>query len=239
MVFSEEIAVLRCIKNGDRNMVVQCISRSGGREAFFMRNIGRSAAGMLFPLSILECTIEKRGHGMGIIRNLEPSCKMPELRSNIMKYSMAQYMAELLYRTIHEGQPDEQLFNTIAGSAKLLNDLQENYSNLHIYFTLRLAEKLGYLPKDNWTEENSVFDMASACFRKQEAAEADCSRLSPRLSALLHEFLSRSAPECLNIRMNDTDRTALLESLIRFLSMHSMEEIHIKSIDVLREVFAY
>lgn len=152
---------------------------------------------------------------------------------------MAQYMAELLYRTIHEGQPDEQLFNTIAGSAKLLNDLQENYSNLHIYFTLRLAEKLGYLPKDNWTEENSVFDMASACFREQEAAGADCSRLSPRLSALLHEFLSHSAPECLNIRMNASERTALLESLIRFLSMHSMEEINIKSIDVLREVFAY
>lgn len=236
MTFSDNIIVLRTIKYGERDLILQCFSQNEGRKALFIRRAGKSMAPLLFPLNVLECQYEKRTSGMGLLKECDPVYRLDHLRTDIYKYAIAQYIAELINKTMPDNMPDKDLFGFTASTAAILNELESNFSNIHLYFTAKYCIYLGFKPMNNMTAERCRFSLPAGGFTSEPADGKDI--LDERLSGIINTLISGNESECLELRTNSAERTRILDILIRYMSIHGMSDIELKTMDVLKDVFA-
>lgn len=228
-----EAIVLRCIKHGDHGMVVQTLSENG-RESFYIKNVRKGSMFLFYPLSMVRCTVTKR-KGMATVTETTKAEDTVNIRNDIFRYAIAQYISELLLRTLHDG-PHEKGFYTLACStATLLNSIPSGYANLHLFFTVRMAALLGYMPENNYSSEKCIFSLEEASFVPETYNAGE--KMNLEESRLLHGCMG-TIEQALATETSSKTRTGTLEKMLRFISMHSMTDLNLNSLDVLKEVFA-
>ena len=236
MIRKDHIIVLRSIRQGERNLVVTCYSRTGGKEAIFLKNVGKNIRPYIYPLSVLECTLSgTRKNGLSTAYELTPVFQTASLRNDVYKYAMSQYMAELIYRTTEDLNPDPEMYRMITMEAKLLNDLAMGYANLHLHFTVDYISHLGYRPVDNWSEETPYFAIEESKFIN---SPPNAYNIMPyRLSLLMHYFCSRTQEQILMTAASAYERAEFLRWMVKYISFHSSKNIQIVSLEVITDIF--
>ena len=213
---STELIVLNYTKFGENSIVVHTLSRAYGRRSFLVR-VGKKAGMSLFqPLSLLEADIVENPRAT-LWNAVSVGTRHPltGLRSNLYKNAMSVFLSEVLYRVIREGTRDDGFFDWCVREILTLDALEADFSNFHLLFLLRLAAALGFSPT---CEELAPF----AGKHPQE----------------IRSLVETPFSEALLLPMTGETRSAVCEDILRYLEFHTDARIEVRSLDVLRELFA-
>ena len=161
--------VLHTTRQGDSSLVVHVLDAAAGRQSLYLRGVGKgrngSAAAAFHPLSVLEVvTVATPRSSLLYLREYEPLFALGSLRTDIRKSTTAQFVCEVLWRTLRTGDGDPELFAWLVESIRAL-DQCPGVANFAAWWLVGFSALMGFRPEDNWSEDNPVFDIVSARFQ--------------------------------------------------------------------------
>ena len=237
---TSRIIVLHLTKYGDSSLVVHTIDSVRGRCSYMLRGAGRSkhvTVGAFHNLAVLDIVgVESPKSSMAYLKEYEPAMPLDSLRSDVVKNSIALFISELLYRTIVEQNCDDRLFAWLCDAIARLNALESGaVANFHLWFMAGLCTVLGFGPSQTGDFDGSEY-LQSAKLTGDRPATSDPSR-GDNLT-LLRELTAKPFAEAMAIPLNGTRRRDFCDSMIRYISYHLGINLHLRSLDVLHDLYA-
>lgn len=216
MTKDTELIVLHITKFGENSVVLHTLSKEYGRRGFLVRGVGRKSMTSLFlPLTILEAGITESSRSrLYTARNLCAKYPLNGIRSNMLKNTMTLFMSEVLYRVVKEGGNEQGLFEWCEKSIRLLDSMENDFSNFHIRFLLELCVALGFSP-----EPQDLMPFTGEHF------------------PIVQRFMQDSFAESMLIPLSGQVRNEIAEEILRYIEFHSESSVNINSLKVLRELF--
>lgn len=237
-----QIIPLRSVAYSDNRAILTTYSRQRGRMSFIIAiGGGREAArrrSILQPLSIAEC-IATIMPNREICHMSEPRALLPlhGLRTNPVKTAIAAFVAELLSNVLRESQPDEALFDYIAGSIATLDALPTaRLANFHICFIYGLGRALGIEPDISTYRPGAVFDLNDGVFRLTPPLHANI--LPPDESRELTHLARMTFDNMHRFSLNRNRRIEIINRMLAYISFHHTSLAEIRSLDVLHTIFS-
>lgn len=143
--------VIQALHHTDTTMVVTMLTKDFGRTAMVVstnrRGRKQSTMPLLAPLTLVTVAFNSH-HGNRLPRITEIHCRYPlsTIPFNAVRRSIALFMGELLARALRDEGRDDNLYNLIDESIRLLDSGVAGEHNFHILFMYRLAAALGFEP---------------------------------------------------------------------------------------------
>ncbi len=203
---------------------------------FYVGSSGKSKikAAHIFPLNQIEFSFTKKeNQEIGSINEINITYQYHELHQNIIKTCLAQFINEVIYKSIHEKEPNDNLFHFLISSLQWLDLQKENVKNFHVYFLLELSRHLGFYPQNNYTVVDNIFDLRDGEFKS--IAPPHPNYLNAQSSAEFSKLLSLNINTIQNEISTIELRSRILNYLIAFYQLHIHNFKEIKSIGVLQE----
>jgi DNA repair protein RecO (recombination protein O) len=232
----DKALVLQSVKHGDRQSIVKLYTRQHGLVTV-IASAGRTPsskikASALMPLTLLDINYTMRG-AREIQRLGEATCYYVHgnIGSSLAKLSIAQFMNEVLIKSLKEQQANAGLYDFIEGCLNYLNDSEKDYINLHLYFLKELSTYLGFEPHNNFGKDYQFFDCREGGFTPLSLPFP--LGLTEEDSKMFSEFLSVNA---LKANISQKQRNWLLEIWVAYYGLHVPNFGELRSLEVLREV---
>jgi DNA repair protein RecO (recombination protein O) len=232
--------VLHQIKYTDSGIVAQIYTRKFGRQSFLIKGLRNRKTGkhnILFqPLFILDIELNyKSAREMQNLKEFSVSFTPYDIYSNIKKSCVAIFLGEVLTSVLKEESPHNELFDYIEESIVYFNNCKVGYANFHIAFLAGLSSFLGFEPGPRLEKDDLFFDMLNGIFVPVPPVHGNYS--NEEITNILADFFVASYDSVNNISLTGKMRNDILETLIRFYSLHLPGLKKIKSLDILKEVF--
>jgi DNA repair protein RecO (recombination protein O) len=241
MVDKTGAIVLHQVKYTDSGLVVQVYTRKFGRLSFIIKGMRNKKAGKhnvhFQPLSILELVIYfKESRGMQVLKEFSVSYFPADIQNNVKKSCIAIFLGEVLNSVLKEESPHEELFNYINDSIIYFDECRESFMNFHIAFLSGLSAFLGFEPGKREDPENVYFDMMNGMFVQLPPVHGN---YAPKeISDILAKFFVTSWNSIDSIVLSGTKRNEVLETILRYYSLHLPGLKKINSLEILKEVFS-
>ena len=145
------------------------------------------------------------------------------------------YMAELLAHTIREVEANPQLWDFVTGSLEILENCEAGWANFHLIFTCGLSCQLGFGIDTESYEEGCRFDLIEGQFTN--AAILHPYYLNEQSAHWFCRLFDTRFDEMDQLVLNRSERSALLDMELAFLSEHIPEMGKLRSVEVLKELF--
>jgi DNA repair protein RecO (recombination protein O) len=233
--------VLHQMKYSDSGIVTQIYTREYGRQSFMIKGIRNKKAGRhninFQPLSILDLVIYyKESRGMQTIKEFSVAYAPVDLYNDIKKSCTAIFLGEVLYSVLKEESPHKEMFDYIKDSIVYFDNCKERYSNFHIAFLSGLCSYLGFEPGRRKNDDNIFFDMMNGTFIPVPPAHPNYAVRD--ISGILAEFFSSSWDNMDKIILSGSKRNEVLDTLLKYYSVHLPGLKKINSLEILKEVFS-
>ncbi len=240
MLAATEGIVLHFIKYGESSVIVTIFTKDFGRQSYIV-NASRSRksknkAALLQPLFLLDLEVyQKQTRELQRVKEFKSLQTYQNVPFDIAKSTQAIFLAEMLYKTIHEQESYPELFHFIKSALLYFDLMEEGWQNFHLYFLFRLTEYFGFLPDTNKVGFEGWFDLKKGAVVPFEPthplyANKEVTDHLITLSMLkINELDSFKIPR----KMRDS----ILQTLVDYYQLHFENLGEIKSLNVLREVF--
>jgi DNA repair protein RecO (recombination protein O) len=163
MYYKTKGIVIHNTKYSENKIITKIFTEHYGLQAFSV-NISKSLnskfkANIIKPLAILDMEIFlKQNKEINSIKDCRNLYVYKTIPYDIIKSTMALFLAEVLYKALKVDGMNNVLFEFLISSFTKFDELVENYTNFHIYFILNLTKYLGFQPYNNY-HENYYFDL--------------------------------------------------------------------------------
>jgi DNA repair protein RecO (recombination protein O) len=117
-----------------------------------------------------------------------------------------------------------------------LDKCESGFSNFHIAFLIALSSFLGFEPGKRTDPENLYFDLINGTFVSLPPLHS--SYADPQVSDILAGFFSASFDMMRSIPLTGSLRDEVLETIIKYFSIHLPGLKKINSLDVLKQIFS-
>lgn len=232
--------VLGLVKCGDHTTVVDVYTASRGNVSFWVKQPagrkGKAGQTRFAPLALVEIDFEYRPAAslqrMKVLQNFYTYSQMPY---DPLKSAVALFLSEFLYKVLKNETPNEDLFSYIVNSLQWFDAAVSGYANFHLVFITRLTRFLGFYPNVGDYEAGDYFDMLNACFVSRQPMHA--AFLRPDEAATIPLFMRMNYDSMRFFAMNRQQRNRYMQVLNDYYCLHVPDFPHLKSLDVLREVF--
>jgi len=233
--------ILNQIKYTDSGIVARIYTRKFGRQAFLIRGMRNRKAGkhnILFqPMFILDLEMTyKASREMQTLKEFSVSFTPFDIYSNIKKSCVAIFLGEVLTSVLKEESLHEELFDYIEESIIYFENCKEGYANFHISFLAGLSSFLGFEPGSRTDSNDSFFDMTNGVFVPIPPVHGNYA--NEEVSNILAAFFVASYDNAMHIILTGVQRNEVLETLVRYYSLHLPGLKKINSLEVLKEVFS-
>ena len=154
MIFSTKGIVLRTIKYGETSVIASVFTELFGIQSYLVNGVrtsGKTSRAHFFQVSsILEMEVYHNE-----LKNLQ---RIKDLKwSELYKNTVALYMVELLQKCLKQPETNEDLFHFCEDAfLQLDNANNEVTANFPIYFSIQIAQILGFRLLDNYSEKRNV-----------------------------------------------------------------------------------
>lgn len=231
MLHSTRGIVFHTIPYSDSRLIARIYTEQFGLRSYIVSasrsKTGKVRSRLLQPLMHLDLVVQQREKNtLHSIKEL--SCHAPyrHLHEDIVKTTVALFVAEVLHKAVREEEPDQPLYDFICSSLQVLDLLHEGTANFHLAFLMQLTRYLGFFPQSNDAGPQSVFDLRDGIFRAQipnHPLFADATE--SRMLELLREL---SFANLATLKLNAEQRRLLLVYLLRYYELHvsNMQGIH-------------
>jgi len=240
MLAATEGIVLHFIKYGESSVIATIFTKDFGRQSYIV-NASRSRksknkAALLQPLFLLDLEVyQKQTRELQRVKEFKSLQTYQNVPFDIAKSTQAIFLAEMLYKTIHEQESYPELFHFIKSALLYFDLMEEGWQNFHLYFLFRLTEYFGFLPDTTKVGFEGWFDLKKGAVVPFEPthplyANKEVTGHLITLSVLkINELDSFKIPR----KMRDS----ILQTLVDYYQLHFENLGEIKSLNVLREVF--
>jgi DNA repair protein RecO (recombination protein O) len=233
--------ILHQIKYTDSGIVSHIYTQKYGRQSFLIKGMRSKKTGkhnILFqPLFILDLVLYyKSSHEMQNLKEFSVSFTPYDIYSNIKKSAVAIFLGEILSSVLKEESPHEEMFEYIEKSIIYFDNCKEGYANFHIAFLSGLSSYLGFEPGLRNEPDDLFFDMQNGIFVPMPPVHGNYA--SEEISGILSLFFASSYDSISDITLTGKLRNDVLETLVKFYSLHLPGLKKIKSLEVLKMVFS-
>lgn len=240
MVEKFEGIVMRTLKYSDGLMIADIYTAQCGRMSFLvpMSHSKRSKVrSVLFqPLSMLSFTATvKTGRNLSRIGEVQPYSMYSSIQSDVVKSSIALYIAELLTYALREDGRDDSLFTFLDRSLTLFDNLEHGYADFHLVFMVQLLRFLGIYPNLENYVQGCYFDLAQGCTVREHPLHPNF--LLPDATDSFIALLCTGYDSMHLLSLNRKLRGEYLATLSLYYRLHVPEFPELKSAAVLRELF--
>jgi DNA repair protein RecO (recombination protein O) len=233
--------VLHQLKYTDSGTIVQVYTRKFGRLSFIVKGARNKRAGRhnvnLQPLSVIDLVIYyKESRGIQTLKEYSVSSYPSDLQNDIRKTCMALFLGEVLSSVLKEESPHDELFRYLKNSIDYFNECSERFINFHLALLTGLSSFLGFEPGKRIDIDHIFFDMINGSFVRLPPVHGHYA--NPQISDILARFLVTSWNDIDNIKLSGEQRNEVLETLLRYYSLHLPGLKKINSLEILKEVFS-
>lgn len=231
--------ILKTIPYTDTQKIIRVYSREKGYFSLITPSLIFKRKNQ--PLHLLQFTeieyFENEAGSLHKLRNASPLVNLPRLYFDIFKMNILLLWGEILNLLLaHEGK-NEDLFDYIQRSVEYLNSTENDTANFNLFFLFRLAGLIGFRINTSSWQEGYVFNINDGCFYP---SAGDTPYISgPNTAKIIYLLTTCPLEELKNIPLNRSSRNILLDIILLFYSIHLNVDFNIKSIQVIREIFAW
>lgn len=231
--------VFKVTDYGESSVIAQVYTEKFGLQSYMVNGAKKAKAkihrNMLQPLHLLDMVVYHKNTG-GVQRIAELK-NLPVLQSipyDIIKSSLIMFLNEVLYKSVKQQTPDENLFQFLFHSVELLDQQTSNPVNFHLVFLLRLSRYLGFYPDQTKAPDADYFDMRNGVFTKYKPE--NWQYLSPPHTQNFYQLLKYGFENMDQLVLKNDERRYLLSKLLEYFAQHVEGFGNIRSHEVLEEV---
>ena len=231
--------ILKYIQFQDNIRIVTIFTEKFGKRSFmlYFSNSKKSLnkIKIIQPLYWVDLTFRyKPNFKLQKIKEIVLHTPYESIPYSVKKTSIAFLLAEVLNKVIIEQYYDKQLFDFITNSLMFLDMNDSGTENFHLVFLAKLSRFLGFMPHDNFSEQNKFFSLKEGEFISRfDNSET----LNNSSSERFHFLLNTDFDQMINLKLNRQQRQNLLEGILKFYGYHIENFLPIKSAEVLHTVF--
>lgn len=250
MIEAHHIIVLSTLKYSEDKLIVNALSRTAGRVSLIVKMTHSQRAAVRYtlfqPLAILEVQWEANPRTtMFKPKAARPAVQTLDLLGNPVKATVAMFIAEFLSHAISGDADGGLLFDYIAYAIEWFDTAEKDYANFHLVFLLRLTRFIGIDP--NVGGENAFHHVDHAELgRYFNLQDGEYARTRPDHIYYIEGADAAVIPTLMRfnfatmhlLRLNGAQRSRILEAIVTYYRLHLPGIPELKSLDVLRAVFA-
>ncbi len=237
MIVKTKAIVLTSIKYGEADLIVKSFTQEGVKT-YLLKRILKSKSkkvniAYFQPLTQLKILANHNNKGnLNSIREARISYLYQTVATNILKQSVALFLAEVLSYSLQEEEKNQTLFQYIE-IALIWLDSNENTANFHLLFLLNLTKHLGFYP-DTKEMTSNYFNFEEGIFTNQKPLN---NYVSGEKLILFKSLIGINFDAIERLQLNATTRKILLDILLDYYALHIPGFRTPKSLNVLKEVF--
>jgi DNA repair protein RecO (recombination protein O) len=213
---------LHSTKFSETSSVVKIYTELFGLQSYIIKGIrkqnARIKSGLFQPLTLLDLVVYHREKAS--LQNLKEanySYPYQEIPFDIRKSSIALFINELLYKTIHEEEAHEELFSFIFKSCLQLDAIRDDFSLFHLVFSAQLTRYLGCMPQLNYSVKTPFMNLREGIFQAEIPGHADY--MDAGMSPLFFQLLM-AREGVVSIHIPAKTRDALLDMILIYYRLH-------------------
>jgi len=232
--------VLHHIKYAESSLIVKIYTQAFGLQSYLVKGARSKRASMrssLFqPMTLLDLVVYHREkNDLQHIREADLAEAFHSISSDLRKSTIAIFLAEMVIKTLKEGEANDKLFDFMASSLHFFDIQAEGLENFHLYFLIQYSRFLGFNPQGETDGPVTYFDLREGKFTASRPAHPD--QIDGEQSQALHMLTLASAGGLNKLSLPKSIRNDLLTTMLMYYQIHLSGLGTIKSLDVLREVF--
>lgn len=236
MRITDKALVLHTTRYGDRKYLLTLFTENNGLmtvAAIAGKQGAKVRTSSLLPMSFIEAEIDSRQNRD--IQTLTESRVFlaPDLSGSINKLSIAQFLNEVLIKTLREQGSHPDIFELLLQVVTVLEGSEKLYLDVHLYALSELAKLLGFGPQNDRAHGGPYFDCREGCFGN--IALPFPLGLDTADSLLFSDFLESDLTD---YQLNNEKRRRLLDIFIAYYQLHVPGFGELKSLDVFRTLFS-
>ncbi len=240
MLYKTSGIVLHSIKYGDTSCIAHIYTEKFGRQSFLVKGAYNKKAtvkaSLFYPLNILEMEIyHKPNANLQKIKEAQNFPIYQQIPFHSQKSTIAFFLAEILYKTLHEEEANSRLFHFIYSALQMLDLKTTSVANFHLIFMLQLSKFGGFFPNNNCSQVNSVFDLLNGSYVSEIPAHQHFIPVDE--SKIFSTLINKGLDQLDTIKLSREMRQFFLNKLIEFYQLHIEGMGNINSLGVLKEIF--
>lgn len=233
--------VLKTINYSETSVVAKIYTEQFGLKSYLIHGVrkrkAKTKANNLQLLSLLDMEVYNReSKDLHHIKELRNAHIFQSLPYDIRKSSIAIFLNELIYNSIHEEEANPALFHYLFNSIQLLDLLNDSFSSFHLHFAIQLSKYLGFGPAEASYVTGAQFDMADGKFYSDE--RKGLYKLSQKESLFFYQASSLSFESFKQISVSRQMRKTILEHILNFYVLHLPDFKPLRSHEVLEIVLS-
>ncbi len=240
MLQKTRAVVLHYLKFGESSIIAHLFTENYGRKTLIIKGVRgrktRMKANLIQPLFLLDVEYyQKEQQEMQLMKEFSLAYNFTDFPYDVKKSTQALFIAEVLYKTLRQEEPDQNLFDFLIHSITYFDLQQEGSANFHLLFLVKLTRFLGILPLKESEGKQDIFDIREGRF--QSDIPFHFHFLDPSSAGMLANLLNMNYEAASAFRLSHVERNNLLNEILRFYSFHHYHVDNLKSIRVLKEIF--
>jgi DNA repair protein RecO (recombination protein O) len=235
MVVNTRGIVLHHLNYSETSIIAKIYTEQFGLQSFLVKGVRQKKSRMrmnLFgPLSVVEIVmVYKEKSTLHHLREIYSAYPGTGIATDMRRTSLAIFINELLYKSIHGEEPDPALFAFIVDAVKYLDSTTDRLAFFHMRFALELTQFLGFSPHDNYSSHYRFFDLQEGAYISVPPPHPYF--LDESLSVYWHQLISQQVTNEWPSALRDT----MLLRILDYYRLHLPEFREMKSYAILREV---
>lgn len=239
MLTTTRAIVLKTVKYGESQIIADLLTMSHGRLSFIQRIPRTSKANVkkqLFqPMTLLDIVFDYRTR-VNMLRIRDASAAFPavSVHSEPAKLTIALFLAEFTSALTKYEQQNLPLFSFVEDSIRWLDATSASVANFHLVYMLHLSRFAGFFP--NLDSRGRLFDLRAGAFSDSIPPHSDFLRgdEAERLRLLMRMDYANMR----FFRFSRGQRNRCIDIIMKYYGLHLPGFPDMKSLEVLREVFA-
>lgn len=241
MLYKTPGIVLRTVRYGETSVVVTIFTEMFGVQPYLVNGVrtGKarsSRANLLQPANQLDLVVYHRENkNLQRLSDFRYAYLYRSLYADVAKNTIALYVVELLDKTLRQPEAHPELFQFASAALQWMDSQAEGMSNLPLYFTLRIAELLGFRLYGKCNDRTPYLDLREGTFT---AAAPSHPCFLDEADSLVCDRLLR-VNDLAGLKTVTTDRSCrrrLLSAYQEYLQWHLPGFTGLKSPGILAEV---
>lgn len=240
MIEKSRAIVLHQLKYSETSVIVTLYTQAWGRQSYMINGIRSSKSkvktGLLQALFLLEIeAYHKSGRDIQRMKEFKIAEVYRSLPFDIVKSTMALFIAELLNKVLRSEEPDTSLFDFIFDSLLFFDSMEKGAANFHLWFMIKMMGYLGYQLENNRTEQLIFFDLKAGSFVAHRPSYPKTPDTEE--SEMLSELMGLRAEQLYSYNITGAKRARLLESLLDCYTIHFDGIGNFNSLKILQEIY--
>ncbi len=240
MIVKTRAIVLRSVKYGDAQLIVDLFTEELGRISFSVRlpksPKARIKRQYFQTMTILDIEFDYR-HKAKLQQLKEVSIGVPfsDIPFSPYKLSITMFLAEFLCYSTRNELVHVSLFRFLVNSMEWLDLAREDFANFHVVFMIRLSLFLGFFPNMESSEAGDFFDLEEGRFVAdipihRHYLDISDSRKMKKLVRLSYSTMHLYS-------MSRVERNTCVRVILEYYRLHVPDFPEMKTFSVLQDLF--